>query len=74
MRSGVGKHLRTAACLAGVCLLLAGAACVSPEASRARGGSPGADPGNHGNPVELHPPKQNPYVDTPIYRPPGVSR
>ena len=30
------------------------AACASPEASRARGGGPGADPGNHGVVVELH--------------------
>ncbi len=38
-------------------LLLAGAACActSPEATRTRGGKPGADVGNHpAGPVELH--------------------
>ena len=38
-------------------LLLAGAglACTSPEATRTRGGGPGADVGNHPRgPVELH--------------------
>ena len=30
------------------------AACVSPEASRTRGGGPGADRGNHGAVVQLH--------------------
>jgi len=33
--------------------LLALAAC-SPEATRTRGGGPGADVGNHGQPVQLH--------------------
>jgi hypothetical protein len=36
-------------------LLAAGlAGCVSPEAGRARGGGPGADPGNHGAVVRMH--------------------
>ncbi len=36
-------------------LLVAGlAACASPEATRARGGGPGADPGNHGSVTQLH--------------------
>ena len=31
------------------------AACAaSPEASRVRGGGPGADPGNHGTVVQIH--------------------
>lgn len=31
------------------------AACAtSPEAARARGGGPGADPGNHGSVVQVH--------------------
>ncbi|MGE5803121.1 MAG: hypothetical protein ACM358_12790 [Gemmatimonadota bacterium] len=31
------------------------AACAtSPEAARARGGGPGADPGNHGSSVQVH--------------------
>ncbi len=33
---------------------VAGAACASPEAMRARGGGPGADPGNRGTRVQLH--------------------
>jgi len=36
-------------------LAVAIAACAtSPEAARARGGGPGADPGNHGAVVQLH--------------------
>jgi hypothetical protein len=35
-------------------LAIALAACGSPEAMRARGGGPGADPGNHGSIVQLH--------------------
>ena len=35
-------------------LLAAVAACASPETGRARGGGPGADPGNHGAVVEVH--------------------
>ena len=34
--------------------LLSGAACASPEASRVRGGGPGADIGNLGKVVEFH--------------------
>lgn len=33
---------------------LAACATTSPEASRARGGGPGADPGNHGAVVQVH--------------------
>ena len=36
-------------------LTLAGlAGCASPEASRVRGGGPGADPGNHDRVTRLH--------------------
>ena len=35
-------------------LCLAGAACVSPEATRTRGGGPGADVGNRRRVVETH--------------------
>jgi hypothetical protein len=40
------------------------AACASPEAHRTRGGGPGADVKNWGNPVELHAGAQ-PYHNTP---------
>lgn len=47
-------------------LLLASmvAACASPEASRARGGGPGADSGNRDSLLELHDGTQ-PYHQTP---------
>ena len=45
------------------CALLL-AACSSPEATRTRGGGPGADVGNRGSPVELHAGAQ-PYHNTP---------
>jgi hypothetical protein len=35
-------------------LLLGLAACASPEAARARGGGPGADPGNHDHIAAMH--------------------
>jgi len=35
-------------------LLLGAAACASPEATRARGGGPGADTGNHDRVARLH--------------------
>ncbi|HEV8303570.1 MAG TPA: hypothetical protein VGQ25_01300 [Gemmatimonadales bacterium] len=35
-------------------LLLGLAACASPEAARARGGGPGADPGNHDRITATH--------------------
>jgi hypothetical protein len=38
--------------------------CGSPEASRTRGGGPGADVKNWGDPIELHAGAQ-PYYDTP---------
>ena len=40
--------------LVSVCALALLLACASPEASRTRGGGPGADPGNHGAVVQLH--------------------
>lgn len=45
-------------------LVIGLAACRSPEASRARGGGPGADVGNHGKPVEIHG-RVDPFHDTP---------
>ena len=44
--------------------VLAAAACSSPEAERTRGGGPGADVGNRGNPVVMHAGSQ-PYAGTP---------
>ena len=40
------------------------AACVSPEATRTRGGGPGADVGNRGKIVEMHEGSQ-PFWKTP---------
>lgn len=40
------------------------AACSSPEAERVRGGGPGADVGNRGEPVVMHEGSQ-PYAGTP---------
>ena len=40
------------------------AACTSPEAERVRGGGPGADVGNRGNPVVMHE-GSRPYAGTP---------
>lgn len=45
-------------------LLLAAAACASPESRRARGGGPGADPGNRGATVVFHD-GATPYYQTP---------
>ena len=39
-----------AACAVGISLM----ACASPEATRTRGGGPGADLGNHGAVVQVH--------------------
>lgn len=44
--------------------LLAVAACTSPEATRERGGGPGADPGNRDVIVEMHEGAE-PYHATP---------
>jgi hypothetical protein len=40
------------------------AACTSPETERVRGGGPGADVGNRGNPIVMHEGSQ-PYAGTP---------
>jgi hypothetical protein len=45
-------------------VLAAAAACTSPEATRMRGGGPGADPGNRTAVVEMHE-GSKPYHDTP---------
>lgn len=45
-------------------LVLVLAACSSPEAERVRGGGPGADTGNRGEPVLMHAGSQ-PYAKTP---------
>ncbi|HEX6133303.1 MAG TPA: hypothetical protein VFZ24_05055 [Longimicrobiales bacterium] len=47
-----------------VVLLLAAAACASPEAQRERGGGPGGDPGNRDRIVEIHDGAE-PYHRTP---------
>ena len=50
-------------------LAVATAACAtSPEAARARGGGPGADPGNHGAVVQMHA-GNKPYYKTPCRTP-----
>jgi hypothetical protein len=51
-----------------VVLALAAAACRSPEASRSRGGGPGADVGNRDPMVELHGGSRM-YHDTPCRMP-----
>ncbi|HXL06101.1 MAG TPA: hypothetical protein VN964_04185 [Gemmatimonadales bacterium] len=47
----ITRHRR---CLALTLTFACMAACASPEASRVRGGGPGADPGNHDLVTELH--------------------
>jgi len=48
------------------------AGCTSPESTRERGGGPGADRGNRGNPVVMHA-GSDPYAGTPKLIPgPGV--
>jgi len=47
-----------------VLAILALAGCTSPEASRRRGGGPGADVGNRGPVVEMHE-GSRPYHGTP---------
>jgi len=69
-RGGPPRRWRLLAALAALATLLAGCAS-SPEASRVRGEA-GADPGNHGNPVEmLAPPDKydRVYADTPYHGP-----
>lgn len=47
-----------------VAVLAAALACTSPEATRQRGGGPGADPGNRRAVVQMHE-GSRPYYDTP---------
>jgi len=46
------------------CVLVLGAC--SPEATRTRGGGPGADIGNRQTPAQIHG-QTNPYYETPRY-------
>ena len=48
----------------GLLVAVALVACTSPEADRTRGGGPGADVGNRGNPIVMHE-GSSPYADTP---------
>lgn len=48
----------------GLVVLATGVGCASPEATRTRGGGPGADPGNRGATVRMHEGSQ-PYYETP---------
>ncbi len=47
-----------------VVVVLVSVGCTSPEASRGRGGGPGADPGNRGPVVVMHE-GSRPYYGTP---------
>jgi hypothetical protein len=58
--SGPFVSLRLTLLLTGLVLT----ACTSPEAARTRGGGPGGDVKNWGQPVELHAGAE-PYHDTP---------
>jgi hypothetical protein len=46
--------MKRRALVAASALLAVAIACGSPEATRTRGGGPGADPGNHGAVVQVH--------------------
>ncbi len=68
-----GRRLRLVAIGAGLAIVLGGCAS-SPEAARVRG-EPGADPGNHSNPVVLLEPldrDERVYYDVP-YEEEGAS-
>ena len=56
----------TVTIVAGFSLYLAG--CTSPEASRTRGGGPGADVGNRSEVVEMHE-GSKPFYETPALIP-----
>jgi len=58
---GIRRVLATLLLVTGLML----AAC-SPEATRTRGGGPGADVGNHRTPAQIHG-QTNPYYETPRY-------
>ena len=53
---------------AALVLIMLAAGCSSPEASRVRGGGPGADPGNRGAVVRMHEGSE-PYYETPRLTP-----
>jgi len=56
-----------------VILVALATGCTSPEAKRARGGGPGADPGNRGAVVKTHEGSE-PYYGTPRITPGGDTR
>jgi hypothetical protein len=56
--------MRRSALLAGGLIGALATGCASPEATRARGGGPGADPGNRRHVVEMHA-GSGPYWRTP---------
>ncbi|HLY65480.1 MAG TPA: hypothetical protein VKU60_08095 [Chloroflexota bacterium] len=58
-----------AACLALAGLTMVAVAACSPEASRTRGDGPGADVGNRGVNIELHPSGSEAYYGTPNLNP-----
>jgi hypothetical protein len=58
--------VRWAALVSIACAALAG--CVSPEATRTRGGGPGADPGNRPAVVRMHEGSRQ-YWQTPVVVP-----
>jgi hypothetical protein len=58
-RPASSVHLYAGLVLAGLCL-----GCTSPEATRTRGGGPGADVGNRGEIVSMHD-GSDPYWATP---------
>ena len=62
--SGAEPQRRRSAQGGGALLLCLFLLACSPEATRARGGGPGADVGNHGDPVEIHG-RTDPSHDTP---------
>jgi hypothetical protein len=71
---GSGRRLRLIGFAAALLVVLAGCAS-SPEAARVRG-EPGADPGNHGNPVVLLAPPERAervYYDVPYDGPAAAS-
>jgi hypothetical protein len=53
---------------AALVLVILAAGCASPEATRVRGGGPGADPGNRGATVRMHQGAE-PYYATPRLTP-----
>jgi hypothetical protein len=71
---GTGRRLRLIGVAAALVVVLAGCAS-SPEAARVRG-EPGADPGNHGNPVVLLAPPERAervYYEVPYDGPAAAS-